>query len=54
MLWIKSKIIDRERLPLDSASKGERINNAWYLKTDLNATSMSLHNFIYKDIKPEK
>lgn len=50
----KSKSIDQGRFPLDSASKGERINNVWYLKTDLKATSASLYNFIYKDIKPGK
>lgn len=54
ILSSKSKIIDQGRFPLDSASKGERINDVWYLKTDLKATSASLYNFIYKDIKPGK
>ncbi|WP_411274738.1 LCP family protein [Daejeonella sp.] len=47
----KTKVIEQGRFPLDSASKGERINNIWYLKTDLKATSNSLYNFIYKDVK---
>ncbi len=50
----KNGIIDQGRFPLDSASKGERINEVWYLKTDLKATTASLYNFIYKDIKPGK
>jgi len=52
ILSSKSKIIEQGRFPLDSASKGERIDNVWYLKTDLKATTASLYNFIYKDIKP--
>ena len=50
----KTKLIEQGRFPLDSASKGERINNIWYLRTDLNATSASLYNFIYKDVVPGK
>ncbi len=48
----KTKVIEQGRFPLDSASKGERINNIWYLKTDLKATGASLYNFIYNDVKP--
>jgi LCP family protein required for cell wall assembly len=47
-----TRIIEQARFPLDSASKGERINNVWFLKTDLKATGTALYNFIYKDIKP--
>ena len=46
----KTKLIEQGRFPLDSASKGERINNTWYLKTDLKATIASLHDFIYRDV----
>jgi LCP family protein required for cell wall assembly len=48
----KTKNIEQARFPLDQASKGERINTIWYLKTDLKSTSISLFNFIYKNIKP--
>ena len=50
----KTKLIEQSRFPLDSASKGERMNNIWYLRTDLKATSTSLYNFIYKDVVPGK
>jgi len=50
----KTKVIEQARFPLDSASKGERINNIWYLNTDLKATSASIYNFIYKNIQPGK
>lgn len=50
----KTKVIEQARFPLDSASKGERINNVWYLNTDLKATSTSIYNFIYKNIQPGK
>lgn len=45
----KTKVIEQGRFPLDSASKGERINNIWYLRTDLKATTGALYNFIYKE-----
>jgi len=48
----KSKSFDHARFPLNNASKGVRIDNIWYLSADLQATTKSLHNFIYKDIKP--
>lgn len=50
----KTKIIEQARFPSDAASKGERINNIWYLNTDLKATSLSINDFIYKGIKPVK
>lgn len=48
----KHKVIDQARFPLDGQSLGKRINNTWYLTTDLKATSTAIHNFIYKGIKP--
>lgn len=48
----KNKVIDQARFPLDGQSLGKRINNIWYLTTDLKATSAAIHNFIYKGIKP--
>lgn len=43
----KNKTIDQARFPLDKESTGKRINNIWYLTTDLKTTTNSLHNFIY-------
>ena len=54
ILGSKSKAIDQARFPLDSQSKGERINNIWYLKTDLAKTTDSIHGFIYNGNKPGK
>ena len=54
MLNPKTKIIEQARFPLDSSSEGERINNIWYLTTDLKITSDAIYNFIYKDIHPGK
>lgn len=48
----KNKVIDQARFPLDGQSVGKRINNIWYLSTDLKQTAASIHNFIYKGIKP--
>jgi LCP family protein required for cell wall assembly len=50
----KSKSIEQARFPLDSSSKGIRVNNIYYLSADLNKTTQALHNFIYKGIKPGK
>lgn len=50
----KTKTIEQARFPLDKHSKGERINNVWYLKTDLKATSNSLYDFIYRNIAPSE
>ena len=47
-----SKSFNHARFPLDDHSKGMRIDSIWYLSTDLKATTQSLHNFIYRDIKP--
>lgn len=54
ILSSNSKIIEQARFPLDSSSKGARINNIWYLTADLNKTTEALHNFIYKSITPGK
>jgi LCP family protein required for cell wall assembly len=48
----KNKVIDQARFPLDGQSAGKRINNIWYLTTDLKVTTTSIHNFIYKNVKP--
>jgi len=48
----KNKVIDQARFPLDGQSAGKRINNIWYLTTDLKVTTNSIHNFIYKNINP--
>jgi anionic cell wall polymer biosynthesis LytR-Cps2A-Psr (LCP) family protein len=50
----KNKTIEQARFPLDKEGVGKRINNIWYLTTDLKATTSSLHNFIYKNITPGK
>lgn len=47
ILSSKNKTIDQERFPLDKQSTGKRINNIWYLTTDLKATTNSIHSFIY-------
>ncbi|WP_316819802.1 LCP family protein [Pedobacter gandavensis] len=43
----KNKTIEQARFPLDKESSGKRINNIWYLSTDLKTTSNSIHKFIY-------
>ncbi|WP_316814791.1 LCP family protein [Pedobacter nyackensis] len=48
----KNKVVDQARFPLDGQSVGKRINNIWYLTTDLKVTTNSVHNFIYKGISP--
>ena len=48
----ENKIIDQARFPLDGESVGKKINNIWYLTTDLKTTTNSFHNFIYKKVKP--
>lgn len=45
----KNKTIEQARFPLDKEGVGKRINNIWYLTTDLKTTTSSLHNFIYKN-----
>ena len=54
LLNSKSKSIEQARFPLDSASKGIRVNNIWYLSTDLKATTDAIHNFIYKNVQSSK
>lgn len=44
----KTKVVEQGRFPLDTASKGERIDNIWYLRTDLDATRKAMFDFIYK------
>ncbi len=48
----QSKTFDHARFPLDNASKGVIIDKIWYLSTDLQSTTKSLHDYIYKDINP--
>lgn len=48
----KSKVVDQARFPLDGQSVGKKINSIWYLTADLKATTTSIHNFIYKNVKP--
>ncbi|MBB2149926.1 LCP family protein [Pedobacter gandavensis] len=43
----KNKTIEQARFPLDKESVGKRIDNIWYLTTDLKTTTNSLHQFIY-------
>lgn len=52
MLNAKTKVIDQARFPLDGQSVGKKINSIWYLTTDLKMTTTSIHNFIYKNVKP--
>lgn len=47
-----TKSFEHARFPLDDHSSGIRIDSVWYLSADIKATTNSLHNFIYKDIKP--
>ncbi|CAM4243466.1 transcriptional attenuator, LytR family [Pedobacter westerhofensis] len=54
ILNAKSKSIEQARFPLDSSSKGVRINNIYYLSADMDKTTAALHNFIYNGIKPGK
>jgi len=54
ILGSTSKTIEQARFPLDSFSKGIRVNNIWYLSADLKANTNALHNFIYKNIIPVK
>ena len=54
LLNSKSKTIEQARFPLDSSSKGIRVNNIWYLSADLKVTAAALHNFIYKSISPAR
>jgi LCP family protein required for cell wall assembly len=54
ILASKNKNIEQARFPLDKFSKGIRVKNIWYLSADLKANTAALHNFIYKNINPEK
>jgi len=47
IFYSKSKTIQQSRFPLDEQAHGKRINNIWYLVTDLPAATASLHQFIY-------
>lgn len=51
ILKAKNKVIEQARFPLDKESAGKRINNIWYLTTDLKTTTGSLHHFIYNTPK---
>lgn len=48
----KSIRLEPAMFPLAKESKGVFIDGLWYLSADLKATTNSLHNFIYKNIKP--
>ena len=48
----ESKTFEHARFPLDRASKGVIIDKIWYLSADLQSTTKSLHDFIYRDINP--
>lgn len=48
VLNTQNKTIDQARFPLDEHSKGKRINNIWYLTTNLESTSRAMHQFIYE------
>jgi LCP family protein required for cell wall assembly len=48
IFYSNSKTIEQGRFPLDVEGQGKRINNIWYLVTDLKATSVSLRSFLYK------
>jgi LCP family protein required for cell wall assembly len=56
IFYSKSKTIEQSRFPLDEQGHGKRINNIWYLVTDLNAATTSLHQFIYGNstVAPKK
>lgn len=47
ILYANNKSIKQARFPLDTQGRGKRINNIWYLITDLKAVKHSLHNFLY-------
>jgi LCP family protein required for cell wall assembly len=49
IFYSKSKTIQQARFPLDEQAHGKRINNIWYLVTDLNVATASLHQFIYSN-----
>ncbi|SHH02873.1 LCP family protein [Pedobacter caeni] len=51
ILKAKNNVIEQARFPLDKESAGKRINNIWYLSTDLKKTTRSLHHFIYNTPK---
>lgn len=46
------KTLDQERFPVDSYSTGKTIGGVWYLVTDIKATTMQIHKYIYEDEKP--
>jgi LCP family protein required for cell wall assembly len=48
ILGSKNKTIAQARFPLDKQSTGKRINGIWYLTTDLETTTNSIHNFIFQ------
>lgn len=50
----KNKTIEQARFPLDKESVGKRIDNIWYLTTDLKTTTNSIHQFIYGSTNPLK
>jgi LCP family protein required for cell wall assembly len=53
LMQAEKRSVEHARFPSDRLSEGIRVDNIWYLSTDLKATTHSLHNFIYKGVKPE-
>src|SRR5690554_139862 len=53
LLQAKKRSIEHARFPSDKLSQGIRVDSIWYLSTDLQATTRSMHNFIYKGIQPD-
>ncbi len=47
ILYANNKSIKQARFPLDTQGRGKKINNIWYLVTDLNAVKNSLYKFFY-------
>ena len=54
VLKSESKSIQGARFPLDADSKGVTIDGIWYLTADLKKTAASIHDFIYRNVKPEE
>ncbi|MCM8711274.1 LCP family protein [Clostridium sp. SYSU_GA19001] len=46
------KTLDQERFPVDGYAKGQTINGASVIVTDLKVTTDQMHKYIYEDIKP--
>lgn len=49
-----NKNLEKERFPLDTFSKGEKINGVYYLTFDEAATKDQIFKYIFEDVKPPK